>query len=594
MHPGLLAIGLLFAATLAVASCSGDKQPGEYALPTPIFVLGATPEPEYLTDVIPPCTPLEGFVADPCAALEPVTVIDNTSTGFDSTPRDFRYYLGDDSYTPSLASHLVIRATTKPDTIRCAVAEPSHFYPVYTGGATRGGSSPSIHCYIDVRVNEYFFGTGSENLTLLLYDKFTTLDNAEENRRYHEQSVIQSYDSYTDLEAARFSGFGTQPYELIFFIRPSLDASREVWQVGHMWAMLPQDDGTFKVYHPYGPTWASSDPAIFQQYKDTLLEPSLATFRREIIAANQARMTEYGGRIGPGSRTKDLAANAQWPMLISDTNDLRQHYIDVGNFDHPRSTPEMPPAPCAMGAVDNHVDNYGLMQDCSALLYAMVDLGGSLNWATDLAMADWDGISVDSDRVVTVDLEDESLTGTLSRHLGRVAALETLKLAGNSLTGHIPASLADLDLDKLELSGNSLAGCIPAGLRDIDDHDLGSLGLGDCLTPPPDADSSLSFTSSAYTFSVAEDAAVGTAVGAVQASDSNSTRTLTYTIIMGNAAGKFAVGGASGAITVAAELDYGTRQQYTLTLNVNNGAGGNKTTTVTVNVTDAAEDPPTP
>ena len=151
-----------------------------------------------------------------------------------------------------------------------------------------------------------------------------------------------------------------------------------------------------------------------------------------------------------------------------------------------------------MGAVTDQVNNFGLMQDCSALLDAMVDLGGSLNWATDLAMADWDGISVDSDRVVTVDLEDESLTGTLSRHLGRVAALETLKLAGNSLTGHIPASLADLDLDKLELSGNSLAGCIPAGLRDIDDHDLGSLGLGDCLTPPPDADSSLSFTSSAY------------------------------------------------------------------------------------------------
>ena len=45
---------------------------------------------------------------------------------------------------------------------------------------------------------------------------------------------------------------------------------------------------------------------------------------------------------------------------------------------------------------------------------------------------------------------------------------------------------------------------------------------------------------------------------------------------------------------MAAELDYETRQQYTLTVNVNNGAGGNKTTTATVNVTDVAEDPPAP
>ena len=40
-----------------------------------------------------------------------------------------------------------------------------------------------------------------------------------------------------------------------------------------------------------------------------------------------------------------------------------------------------------------------------------------------------------------------------------------------------------------------------------------------------------------------------------------------------------------------AQLDYETRQQYTLTVNANNGAGGNKTTTVTVNVTDVVEDP---
>ena len=68
-----------------------------------------------------------------------------------------------------------------------------------------------------------------------------------------------------------------------------------------------------------------------------------------------------------------------------------------------------------------------------------------------------------ADRVLTLDLDDESLTGTLSRRLGDLTGLTTLKLADNSLTGHIPASLADLDLDELKLSGNSFVGCIPAG-----------------------------------------------------------------------------------------------------------------------------------
>ncbi len=288
-------------------------------------------------------------------------------------------------------------------------------------------------------------------------------------------------------------------------------------------------------------------------------------------------------------------------MLLTDANDLRQHYIDIGEYDDPNGPPETPLLPCGMGAVEDQVDNHGLMQDCSTLLSLQVELRGtaSLNWAVDEDIDDWDGVTLssgdDDKRVVTLDLEDESLTGTLGNRLGELTSLTTLKLANNSLTGHIPATLADLELDELKLSGNSFVGCIPSGLRDVANNDLGSLGLGDCLTPPPDADSTLEFTSTAYTFSVAEDAAVGTAVGSVQASDTNPTRTLTYTIIMGNAAGKFAVGGANGTITVAAELDYETRQQYTLTVNANNGAGGNKTTTVTVNVTDVAEDaPPAP
>ena len=58
--------------------------------------------------------------------------------------------------------------------------------------------------------------------------------------------------------------------------------------------------------------------------------------------------------------------------------------------------------------------------------------------------------------------------------------LKELLLRDNSLTGSIPASLEDLDLERLDLSGNALTGCIPATLNDIETNDLNRLALADC------------------------------------------------------------------------------------------------------------------
>ena len=47
-------------------------------------------------------------------------------------------------------------------------------------------------------------------------------------------------------------------------------------------------------------------------------------------------------------------------------------------------------------------DNNGLTNDCEALLDAKADLGGDLNWDTDTAMADWDGVTMSDGMRVTV------------------------------------------------------------------------------------------------------------------------------------------------------------------------------------------------
>ena len=99
------------------------------------------------------------------------------------------------------------------------------------------------------------------------------------------------------------------------------------------------------------------------------------------------------------------------------------------------------------------------------------------------------------------------------------------------------------------------------------------------------------FASGSYAFNVAEDAALGAAVGSVSATDPDLTSdTLTYSITAGNGDGKFAINSGSGAITVAATLDYETTASYSLTVQADDGNGGRDTATVHVSVTDVDED----
>ena len=94
-----------------------------------------------------------------------------------------------------------------------------------------------------------------------------------------------------------------------------------------------------------------------------------------------------------------------------------------------------------------------------------------------------------------------------------------------------------------------------------------------CVTPVFDEES--------YSFSLADDAAIGAAVGTVEATDPNDD-TLSYSITAGNGDGKFSIGTSTGAITVAGALSYETTSLYTLTVQASDGTNS---TTVTVTIT---------
>ena len=94
----------------------------------------------------------------------------------------------------------------------------------------------------------------------------------------------------------------------------------------------------------------------------------------------------------------------------------------------------------------------------------------------------------------------------------------------------------------------------------------------------------------ATTFTIAENAGDGAMVGIIIGADVDAGTTLTYSIIAGNTNDAFAIGSATGAITVNGEnkLDYETTPSYSLTVSVSDGdlAG---TATVTITVTDIEE-----
>ena len=91
------------------------------------------------------------------------------------------------------------------------------------------------------------------------------------------------------------------------------------------------------------------------------------------------------------------------------------------------------------------------------------------NWTTFAPLGTWHGVATESrGRVRVLNLAGNQLTGTLPAALGNLSNLRTLRLQVNSLTGEIPWELGNLSkLVSVNLSGNQLTGEIPRELADL-------------------------------------------------------------------------------------------------------------------------------
>ena len=98
-----------------------------------------------------------------------------------------------------------------------------------------------------------------------------------------------------------------------------------------------------------------------------------------------------------------------------------------------------------------------------------------------------------------------------------------------------------------------------------------------------------SFRAESYSFTIAQNAPLGTAVGTVTATDAGD-GTITYAITAGNDDEAFAIGEATGELTLAGTLNRDTTPTYALTVEAASGNGGAATVAVAVTVSAADYD----
>ena len=114
------------------------------------------------------------------------------------------------------------------------------------------------------------------------------------------------------------------------------------------------------------------------------------------------------------------------------------------------------------------------VSDREALIELYNSAGGSGwtasdGWNTTQTLDMWHGVTLDGDgRVMGLALAGNNLSGTVPASLSTLTKLTLLDLSGNQLSGAIPPRLRGLsELTTLDLSANGLSGAIPPGLGDL-------------------------------------------------------------------------------------------------------------------------------
>ncbi len=251
---------------------------------------GPIAQSPYLVDPIAPCTPIENGTVDPCerrlydwwcceiylyrhpAPWWPLDV-----------PWDAYEKL---STTNGAAYHhafSVVRATVIPGSTRCIPVSGWLFSTVKTRTATPKYVPEPVqeNCFVDVRVNEYYFARGPKELTLLL-DKQPSWTHDFDSVSEHRVFLVEQF--------ARFEG-----YEFVLELIAPGNLLVRTWLVGAAWDVQRKSDGSVVAVDRLAASYADSPEWLHK------VELPLSELREQVRRANDEKIAKYDGRVGRGS-----------------------------------------------------------------------------------------------------------------------------------------------------------------------------------------------------------------------------------------------------------------------------------------------------
>ncbi|QRM89633.1 T9SS type A sorting domain-containing protein [Lacinutrix sp. WUR7] len=113
-------------------------------------------------------------------------------------------------------------------------------------------------------------------------------------------------------------------------------------------------------------------------------------------------------------------------------------------------------------------------QDYSALVALYNSTNGdswitNTNWLDDTKpLSTWHGVTLTNNRVTSISLGSNNLTGVLPTEIGDFSELQTLLLWSNEITGNIPSEIGNLsNLIELDLAPNTFSGSIPPEIGNL-------------------------------------------------------------------------------------------------------------------------------
>ncbi|KAL7479723.1 hypothetical protein ACHAW6_005450 [Cyclotella cf. meneghiniana] len=115
-------------------------------------------------------------------------------------------------------------------------------------------------------------------------------------------------------------------------------------------------------------------------------------------------------------------------------------------------------------------------------ILVLLDYESNIGWLSDVNPNDteckWLGVVCDKDgNVIELELNDNSLKGTMTPEIGSLQFLRILSMEGNYITGTLPYELGNLkDLSELYLSANNFTGTLPSEMSNL--KNLTALNLG--------------------------------------------------------------------------------------------------------------------